>query len=268
MNILKHKSWHVYNKQNIERVRQDERRAAEEQERRDAKAQFAEQERRIASLRSQKHARLPDIDDAVEASERPSKASKLERFSLFDEPPNAGTNPEYEDDKRKEKEKLERQYTMYLGQDRAGPPQLPWYMRSKEETKRDDSNSHKVNNETNKKDLRLKREDPMAGHISNHKPQSSETSKRKALPIPTSSSPAFDIQKLREQRLKREASERHKTNVLINSGKPPDEIIKHKEDDRFYHSQFNPDFVRKPATGGGRRSGEVGDRNRHNVRFA
>ena len=93
----------------------------------------------------------------------PSKAPKLERFSLFDEPINVshtismcvlirvgmkeltllnlttqtGTNTEHEEEKRKEKEKLERQYTMYLGQDRNGPPKAPWYLLSKEE--RDES---------------------------------------------------------------------------------------------------------------------------------
>ena len=41
MNILKHKSWHVYNKKNIERVRKDELQAQQEQEKKDAKVQLA-----------------------------------------------------------------------------------------------------------------------------------------------------------------------------------------------------------------------------------
>ncbi|TPX34309.1 hypothetical protein SmJEL517_g02930 [Synchytrium microbalum] len=239
--ILKHKSWHVYNAKNVEKVRKDEAAAQEEQDKNDARAQLAEQERRITLLRHQKQDREKVEDD--HPADQQSK--KLERFQLFDEPTASGANLEYEDEKRKEKEKQDRQYTMYLGQLKDAPTKAPWYMSN--DPALVETNDAKDEERMKKEIAKHQREDPMASQI---KKSSSSSKKHSTTSSPSSSSTgsqSFDIQRLRELRLKREAAERVKTKVLINTGKPPEDVVKHGEDTRFFHSQFNPDLVRRPV---------------------
>ncbi|KAI8613502.1 hypothetical protein BC830DRAFT_469356 [Chytriomyces sp. MP71] len=50
--ILKHKSWHVYNEKNRERVRKDEEKAKKEEDEKKARAAKADQEHRLGVLRS------------------------------------------------------------------------------------------------------------------------------------------------------------------------------------------------------------------------
>ncbi|KAG1077185.1 hypothetical protein G6F42_025018 [Rhizopus arrhizus] len=68
MNILHHKSWHVYNKDNIERVRKDEAEAEAEAKKKQDRVILAESEARLELLRKRANANLPAIQDKQDAN--------------------------------------------------------------------------------------------------------------------------------------------------------------------------------------------------------
>ncbi|KAJ3093052.1 hypothetical protein HK102_010957 [Quaeritorhiza haematococci] len=225
LNILQHKS-----EKNRERVRRDEEQARLEEESKKAKAQLAVE---CIQLRKAK---------AVWMSSG-NEVGKEKRWSSQGK---GGTNAEYEEEKRLEKEKWEKKYTSYLGGD-AGKS-TPWYanLPSKEPTeeatdKRKQSKSQKVK----------EREDPLTlmSEYLNH--QKKEVKKRrKMLALPSTESGDDKMRRLREERLRREHEERLRAAKLL--GKPtsvaPVDIQRHQKDEGYYHSQFNPDFVRKPSS--------------------
>ena len=70
--ILKHKSWHVWRHDNVERVRKDEQAARLEEEMKQRRAEEAEQEHRIKVLRTradEQHRRKPRVDQAQDDDE-------------------------------------------------------------------------------------------------------------------------------------------------------------------------------------------------------
>ncbi|RUS30250.1 hypothetical protein BC938DRAFT_479662 [Jimgerdemannia flammicorona] len=127
MNILHHKSWHVYNTDNIEKVRKDEQKAKEEEEKKTERIATAERETRITLLRQR----------AEQRQILPANASDLEHDGAHASPPSAVTNvahinfwedfekdakaankfaknPEYEAEKKEADKERERQMSMRL----------------------------------------------------------------------------------------------------------------------------------------------------------
>lgn len=141
MNILPKKRWHVRTKDNIARVRRDEAQAAEEEKQILQRAKLAEQEARTAFLRNKAKERFHTgdslNDDSTSVTENKNK--KLEEnlkekasCDIYTNEGNinffkdieagkqiGGTNKEYENEKKEEQEKYEKQIGLltYLGQD-------------------------------------------------------------------------------------------------------------------------------------------------------
>ena len=136
MNILPKKNWHVRTKKNIERVRRDEAKAAEEAKELDRRMRLAEQEARTSLLREkakqkmiQSGAQLFAVQaESTESTERAVVESSITgtggHVNFFQQLENGEggdvrTNKEHEEEKKKEQEDYEKKvgYLTYLGQD-------------------------------------------------------------------------------------------------------------------------------------------------------
>ncbi|MEE6482911.1 hypothetical protein FKM82_013382 [Ascaphus truei] len=133
MNILPKKSWHVRNKDNVARVRKDEAQAAEEERARTKRVELAEQEARTDFLRKKARALLPDParDHESAVVEVGSNSVHVNFFQDLQEGKGSTKgNKEYEEEKRKEKERQEKALGIltYLGQSASdAQTSRPWY---------------------------------------------------------------------------------------------------------------------------------------------
>ncbi|ELU06183.1 hypothetical protein CAPTEDRAFT_212153 [Capitella teleta] len=276
MNILPKKSWHVRNKDNIERVRRDEAKAAEEEKEKQRKVALAESEARTEFLRSKSRK-----NSAVEAKVEEKSVVAKEIYShvnLFQDLDGGAKkekkgNEEYEKEKKEEKEKYEKQIGLltYLGQSSiAAQNETPWWMKSKEDKK--EASENKVRDEFSAKTKRLL--DPMKDMCKYVDEKNRAEHQQKGIDIKcekykkhdeymrkkrqklaeksvskekASSSSTKTIEQLRAQRLRREKEERAKAEKLL--AKMRGEKVEEKTEElderqRGYHSQFNPDCVR------------------------
>ena len=137
MNILPKKNWHVRTKANIERVRRDEAKAAEEAKEVDRRIRLAEQEARTSLLRDRAKARMIETSGAEELcvtgeddeDQGDTQVAVIEphqgHVNLFaaleagQETADGKGNKEAEAEKKKEQEEYEKKvgYLTYLGQD-------------------------------------------------------------------------------------------------------------------------------------------------------
>jgi len=130
MNILPKKKWHVRTKENIERVRRDEAKAAEEEKELERRRLLAEQEARTALLRDRARRKMvqsgvapKEVEESIPEVVNTSVVDKSGHINFFQDLENgdgtATSNKEHEEEKKKEQEEYEKKvgYLTYLGQD-------------------------------------------------------------------------------------------------------------------------------------------------------
>ncbi|XP_072250260.1 leukocyte receptor cluster member 1 [Leuresthes tenuis] len=261
MNILPKKSWHVRNKDNIERVRKDEAQAAEEEREAKRRVERAEQEARTEYLRRKARAALQsagvgrDGDDDVDDKRSGGTLEHLNLFPLEESSEKKG-NEEYLREKKEEKEKQERAIGLLVSLGpQPGSEVTPWYLKSgaeKEEKKDTEKRKGISEEEREKKDRRLKDSlDPLkdmkkALGVNSRKEHKSKKKEKRDKEEKRSSGES-SIERLRAERLQREAEERRRAQALLDqkSGKRKEPGREVDERERPYNSAYFPELARK-----------------------
>ncbi|KAJ3077937.1 hypothetical protein HDU99_000882 [Rhizoclosmatium hyalinum] len=247
--ILKHKSWHVYNEKNRERVRKDEEKAKQEDDEKKGRAVKADQEYRLGVLRSRagsdkkrsredSESKEPEFESAGRPGVHLNLFGDLESGKALHRD---GSNAEHEQEKAKEKAKFEKQFTMYLGQEvgKDGAPTIPWYAK--------ESSEDKVGVKKLKTELL---EDPAAKFISADRSErphkegkevkkDKKKDKSKKHNHTKHEAKSKSMEELRKERMEREAHERKRAEELLKPA--PDSM----ERSRGYNSAFNPELSRR-----------------------
>ncbi|KAL2084899.1 hypothetical protein ACEWY4_020417 [Coilia grayii] len=275
MNILPKKSWHVRNKDNVAKVRRDEAQAAEEEREIQKRIERAEQEARTQFLRNKSRAALEQSgvasEDVTEGGEGRAAQELFNLFPLEDGASKKG-NEEYQKEKKEEKEKQERAIGLLVSLGPAPGTEAPWYLKSrsereqkeeekeergkKEKEKAKDKWKHRsyTQEEREKKDRRLKDSlDPLgdmkkALAKKGHKDKKSKK-KEKRHREERSDGGQSSLERLRAERLQREAEEKRRAKALLEqrSGgakeKEPEKV--EGDRDRPYNSAYFPELARK-----------------------
>ncbi|GAA6108572.1 leukocyte receptor cluster member 1 [Tachysurus ichikawai] len=262
MNILPKKSWHVRNKDNIARVRRDEQRAAEEEKEVRRRAERAEQEARTDYLRRKSRVALEHTagpQGEVETSREAGGSEHLNLFSLEDSSEKKG-NVEYIREKKEEKEKQERAIGLLVSLGPTpGTEATPWYLKERErdkerqkEREREDKGKRKgiSEEEREKKDKKLKDNmDPLKDIKKALAVKDRKEKKHKKRDKVEKMSAGSSKEQLRAERLRREAEERRRAQVLLDQrngvGGAKDEQKEPEERDRAYNSAYFPELARK-----------------------
>ncbi|XP_016090326.1 leukocyte receptor cluster member 1 homolog isoform X2 [Sinocyclocheilus grahami] len=267
MNILPKKSWHVRNKDNIARVRRDESQAAQEQREIQQRVERAEQEARTEYLRKKAQAALQQTGKGTEdgeTAETSRGAQEIEHLNLFplEDSSEKKGNAEYLKEKKEEKEKQERAIGLLVSLGPApGTEATPWYMKCGKEKEEDRDKKEKGKNkprsiteeEKEKKDRKLKDGlDPLKemkkalavkdGKEKKHKKKEKKDRGEKR-------SGESSVERLRAERLQREAEERKRTQALLDQrsggGKEKEQEREMGDRDRPYNSAYFPELARK-----------------------
>ncbi|XP_074509583.1 leukocyte receptor cluster member 1 [Sebastes fasciatus] len=266
MNILPKKSWHVRNKDNVARVRKDEAQAAEEEREAKRRVERAEQEARTEFLRRKSRASLPSSGEKRDEDddERSGGSGILEHLNLFplEESSEKKGNEEYLKEKQEEKEKQERAIGLLVSLGpQPGSEVTPWYLKTgkekeerkeKEEKKEKDKRKGMSEEEKEKRDRKLKDLlDPLkdmkkALAVKEKKYHNSKKKERRDKGERRSSGES-SIERLRAERLQREAEERRRTQALLDqrNGKRKEPGKETNEREMPYNSAYFPELARK-----------------------
>ncbi|XP_051018213.1 leukocyte receptor cluster member 1 [Acomys russatus] len=249
MNILPKKSWHVRNKDNVARVRRDEAQAREEEKERERRVLLAQQEARTEFLRK-KARRQNALPEPPEADAGAPRSGPVDLFrELLEEGQGVPRgNKEHEEEKRQEKERQEKALGIltYLGQSAAeAQTQPPWYQLPPTQRAPGPSPDEKIKN-------RLDPLREMQKHLGKKRHSSESHPSREERPQKQRPRGPPSLEKLRAERLQREASERARAEALLarvqgqvsQQGQVEEEETDERR--RRYNSQFNPQLARRP----------------------
>ncbi|CAF97898.1 unnamed protein product, partial [Tetraodon nigroviridis] len=250
MNILPKKSWHVRNKDNVARVRKDEAEAAEKEREAKRRVERAEQEARTEFLRRKARSALQDgtADDA----EPTAGSAALEHLNLFplEESSEKKGNEEYLKEKKDEKEKQERAIGLLVSLGpQPGTEVTPWYMKTgKGEEEAKEKKVGISEEEKERKDRRLKDSlDPLKEMKKGMGVKETGAPKGKKREKKDKSGGESSMERLRAERLQREAEERRRAAALLeqrnNRGKESGRELNERE--RPYNSAYFPELARK-----------------------
>ncbi|KAI9244656.1 hypothetical protein BY458DRAFT_591372 [Sporodiniella umbellata] len=223
MNILHHKSYHVYNKKNIEKVRKDEQEAAEKEKQKQKRIDLAESEVRLNLLREK--AGVNYIQD------KPTE--KMQHINLFPEA-SSGNNEEHEKEEKEKAKQLEDKFTMYLGGNKE-QKEVPWYAKNSDKYK--DLQKSKPKRKRRRSPIRL-RDDPLK--YIEHKLGTEKKKKKKPKKLDDEKSSKKSqngptMEELRARRIEREKKERQRTKELY-LGPAEDNS---NDEPAGYNSQYN-----------------------------
>ncbi|KAM6968371.1 leukocyte receptor cluster member 1 [Aplochiton taeniatus] len=271
MNILPKKSWHVRNKDNIERVRKDEAEAADQEREVQRRVERAEQEARTEFLRQKSRAALQISGGNRDDGERGEASGVVEHLNLFplEDSAEKKGNEEYQRDKKDEKEKQERAIGLLVSLGpQPGTEVTPWYMKTsqdkeedskeKKDKDREEKNKGKrapiSEEEREKRDRRLKDSlDPLkemkkALAIKDRKEHKSKKKEKWGRGEKRSSGEST-IERLRAERLQREAEEKRRAQALLDQKngvrKDKEQGRETGERDMPYNNAFFPELARK-----------------------
>ncbi|CAI2186094.1 18198_t:CDS:2 [Funneliformis geosporum] len=250
MNILPHKSYHVYNLKNKEREREH---------RLTILRQRAKQRQAVTGENKDELPEETSNQNTDPIQNHINFWADLEKESLAV----VSTNPEYEAEKRAKEKKWEKQFTMYLGD--VVKEQRPWYTRVESEFEKQ-YKEEQINGSKDEGSVSIY--DPLLIMKSKLDKKSKKKSKdvtrekrdrsyNRGKESNSESSSPSSIEKLRSERLAREKKERLRVQKLLNPGMAID-----SEPAGRYHSQFNPN-----ATKAAHELSEQSSSDRYNNRY-
>lgn len=255
MNILHHKSYHVYNRKNIERVQKDEAEAEAKAKVDQERVKLAESEARLNLLRQRANARLQNQD----STQTVEPMQHIDLFKdLVEKGSNTGNNEEHEAEEKEKDDKWNKQITMYLDKDTKKEDD-PWYAKKETgEEKYIDKDKFKRRED---KDSNRRKRDPIKllddplDLINSHKKKKEKKKyererkyykevKEKKSKSKSSSSASSSMEELRAKRLERERNEKLRVKRLYLGPNMTEEMDKEGEEElddrkRGYNSQFN-----------------------------
>ena len=157
-------------------------------------------------------------------------------------------------EKAKEKEKQHNKSTAYIAGVGGKTDKLPWYadsMNKNDKFKSTHTHSNRPRKNEGLDDMMKELEDPMklVNKVHREKKQKKERKEEKHKhSLASSSSKTKSIDDLRKERLERETHERRREQILLNPSlahQLSETDKRHKQEGRFYNSQFNREYVRK-----------------------